>query len=217
MQIIDHIEQGTEEWLALRLGKVTASKLSDVIAKGRGNAPSKTRESYMLQLAAEIVTGAPQDTFTNAAMEWGNECEPQARSMYEFDSGNDVDQVAFVIVDDHFGVSPDGMIGNDGLLEIKCPKTTTQLDRYLKGIFPAAYKAQVQGQLLATEREWCDFVSFDPRINTEAQYFSVRAYRDEPYIKTLQSGIESFVSELKELLAKLDQPQGEVLTQEQKQ
>lgn len=204
MEIIKSIEQGSEEWHALRLGKVTASKLGDVMAKGRGNAPSKTRHSYMLQLAAEILTGEPQDSYSNQYMEWGNECEPQARSMYEFDSGNAVDQVAFVIASDRFGVSPDGLVGDNGLLEIKCPKTTTQIERYLKGEFPTTYKAQVQGQLLATEREWCDFVSFDPRITGSAQYFCVRVERDEDYIKELSKGIDAFVSELHDMLEKLN-------------
>lgn len=203
MQVINNIEQGTDEWLELRLGKVTASRLADVMSKGRGSAPSKTRQSYMLQLAAEIMTGQPQDTFINQYMDWGNECEPQARAMYEFENFVDVEQVAFVIASPWFGVSPDGLVGDNGLLEIKCPKTTTQIERFLKGEFPTTYKAQVQGQLLATEREWCDFVSFDPRINGDAQYFCVRVERDEKYIKELQAGINLFTEELQEMLNKL--------------
>lgn len=204
MQIIKDIKQGTDEWKQLRLGKVTASRLSDVISNGRGSAPSKTRASYMLQLAAETLTGEPEDSFNNKYMDWGNECEPQARSMYEFDSGNDVEEVAFVIASDSFGVSPDGLVGEDGLLEIKCPKTTTQIDRYLKGKFPTEYKAQVQGQLLATKRKWCDFVSFDPRISGAAQYFCIRVERDEEYIAELERGIEKFTTELVEMLEVLN-------------
>lgn len=203
MKIIRDIQQGSDEWLELRLGKITASKLSDVLSKGRGNAPSKTRASYMLQLAAEKLTGKPEDSFTNKYMEWGNECEPQARSMYEFDSGNDVEEVAFVEFDEWFGVSPDGLVGDKGLLEIKCPKTTTQIERYLAGVFPSAYMAQVQGQMLATGREWCDFVSFDPRISGEASYFCIRVERDEEYLKGLSAGISAFKDELIEMLGKL--------------
>lgn len=203
MQIIRDIQQGSDEWLELRLGKITASKLSDVMSKGRGSAPSKTRASYMLQLAAEKLTGQPEDSFSNKYMEWGNECEPQARSMYEFDSGNDVEEVAFVEHDEWFGVSPDGLVGDNGLLEIKCPKTTTQIERYLAGVFPSAYKAQVQGQLLATGREWCDFVSFDPRISGEASYFCIRVERDEDYLKELSASISAFKDELIEMLGKL--------------
>jgi len=203
MNIIRDIQQGSDEWLELRLGKITASRLADVMSKGRGNAPSKTKASYMLQLAAEKLTGKPEDSFSNKYMEWGNECEPQARSMYEFDSGNDVEEVAFVEHDEWFGVSPDGLVGDNGLLEIKCPKTTTQIERYLAGVFPPAYKAQVQGQLLATGREWCDFVSFDPRITGEASYFCVRVERDEDYLKELSAGILAFKDELIEMLGKL--------------
>jgi len=203
MNIIRDIQQGSDEWLELRLGKITASKLSDVMSKGRGNAPSKTRASYMLQLAAEKLTGKPEDSFTNKYMEWGNECEPQARSMYEFDSGNDVEEVAFVEFDEWFGVSPDGLVGDNGLLEIKCPKTTTQIERYLAGVFPSAYKAQVQGQLIATGRDWCDFVSFDPRISGEASYFCIRVERDEEYMNELQEAIHTFKEELIEMMEKL--------------
>lgn len=203
MRVISDIKQGSDEWLKLRLGKITASRLSDVMASGRGDAPSKTRASYMLQLAAELLTGTPEDSFSNKYMEWGTECEPQARSMYEFDSSNDVEEVAFVVATEYFGVSPDGLVGDNGLVEIKCPKTTTQIKRFLKGEFPKEYKAQVQGQLLATDRKWCDFVSFDPRISGEAQYFCIRVDRDEDYIKELQAGIDLFISELNEMMEQL--------------
>lgn len=203
MNIITEIEQGSEEWLALRAGKVTASRFSDVMAKGRGGAPSKTRDSYMKQLAAEILTGQPEEMYSNKYMEWGNECEPQARSMYEFNHDREVNQVAFIEHNDFVGVSPDGLIGSDGLIEIKCPKTTTQIDYYLSGKFPSKYEAQVQGQLMVSNREWCDFVSFDPRINGSASYFEVRVYRDEKYIAELDNQIRYFVNELKELLEKL--------------
>jgi len=203
MKIIYDIVQGSDEWKNLRLGKVTASRLSDVMSKGRGSSPSKTRHAYMMQLIAEKLTGEPQDNFTNQYIEWGNECEPQARSMYEFETGNNVDQVAFVDCENGFGVSPDGLIGESGLIEIKCPKSTTQIERYLKGEFPSTYKAQVQGQLMATEREWCDFVSFDPRISGEAQYFCIRVERDEKYITELDQGINDFLSEMNEILEKL--------------
>jgi len=202
MNIITDISQGSEEWKSLRLGKITASCFDKVMAKGRGNAPSKTRQSYMMQLAAEILTQQPQDSFTNQYMEWGNECEPQARSMYEFNNNVDVEEVAFITLDEFVGVSPDGLVGSDGLLEIKCPKTTTQLERFLFGEFPSTYKAQVQGQLWVSEREWCDFVSFDPRINGSASYFEIRVDRDEDYIKTLSIEINKFKDELHELISK---------------
>ena len=204
MNIITDISQGSEDWKSLRLGKITASCFDKVMAKGRGNSPSKTRQSYMMQLAAEILTGQPQDSFTNQYMEWGNECEPQARSMYEFNNNVDVEEVAFIELDENVGISPDGLVGKDGLLEIKCPKTTTQLERFLSGEFPSTYKAQVQGQLWVSKREWCDFVSFDPRINGIASYFEIRVDRDEEYIKTLSSEVDKFKNELHELVAKFN-------------
>tara|TARA_R110002020_G_scaffold279104_2_gene494491 strand:+ start:3934 stop:4551 length:618 start_codon:yes stop_codon:yes gene_type:complete len=203
MEIIYDIEQGSDEWLRLRLGKLTASRFADVISKGRGNAPSKTREAYMYQLAAEILTDAPQDSFTNKAMEWGNECEPRARAAYEIVSGNNVEECAFITYSEWIGVSPDGLVGDDGLLEIKCPNTVTQIKRVLANKPPAEYMAQIQGQLWVSGRKWCDFVSFDPRIDTDADYFCIRVERDEEYIKTLESKCNIFVEDLKALIEKL--------------
>ncbi len=203
MQIIKDIEQGTEEWKELRLGKVTASRFSDVMAKGKGGAASKTRKSYMYQLAAEIITGEAQEFYSNQYMEWGNANEPQARSMYEFESNCDVEQVAFIIHSDNVGVSPDGLVGDDGLIEIKCPKTTTQIEYFLSGKVPAAYRTQIQGQMWVSGRDWCDFVSFDPRITGASGYFKVREYRDEEYIETLGEEVSKFVEELNDLLEKI--------------
>ncbi|MCP4337784.1 MAG: YqaJ viral recombinase family protein [Desulfobulbaceae bacterium] len=202
-KIIYDVEQGTDEWLQMRLGKLTASRFSDVISKGRGSAPSKTRESYMYQLAAEILTEQPQDSFKNSAMDWGNECEPAARAAYELKHDTDVIECAFIEKNEWLGVSPDGLVGEDGLLEIKCPNTTTQIKRFLSGEFPKEYMAQVQGQLWVSGREWCDFVSYDPRINGDSDYFEVRVYRDEEYIENLASKCEDFIAELKQLLIKL--------------
>lgn len=203
MRIIYDVEQGSKEWLMMRLGKLTASKFSDVMAKGRGSAPSKTRESYMYQLAAEILTGEPQDSFTNKAMEWGNECEPAARAAYELKHDIDVVQCAFIERDQWVGVSPDGLVGENGLLEIKCPNSVTQIKRVLSGEFPKEYTAQVQGQLWVSGREWCDFVSYDPRINTDADYFEIRVFRDEEYIENLATQCTDFIEELTDLLTKL--------------
>lgn len=203
MNIIYDVEQGTDEWLQMRLGKLTASKFSDVISNGRGSAPSKTRESYMYQLAAEIITGQPQDSFKSAAMDWGNECESAARAAYELEHDVDIAECAFIEKNEWIGVSPDGLVLDHGLLEIKCPNSVTQIKRVLSGEFPKEYTAQVQGQLWVSGRQWCDFVSYDPRINTDADYFEVRVYRDEEYIKALSEKCDVFINDLKELLTKL--------------
>lgn len=204
MEIITNIDQGSEEWHALRYGWITASRFKDVASNGRSGAESKTRKAYMLHLAAECLTDMRVETFTNEYMEWGTQTEPQARSMYELETGNEVYQVAFIRHGTlKAGCSPDGLIGDNGMIEIKCPKSTTQIETYLSGKMPSQHKAQVQGQLWVSGREWCDFVSFDPRINGAASYFCARVERDEDYIAELSQKVEAFERELTELIGKL--------------
>ena len=194
------VEQGTEAWLKLREGMITASKFSDVMGKGVG------RNNYMMSLVTERLTGLPTAYYTNSAMEWGTETEPQARAHYELMHDVDVMQTGFVTNDKYpgVGISPDGMIGDEGLIEIKCPNSSTHFDYILKGKLHAKYKAQVQGQLWITERMWCDFVSFDPRfIEPGLQMFVVRVVRDEAYIATLESAVSAFKKELDQILIKL--------------
>jgi putative phage-type endonuclease len=198
VEIIKDIQQGSEEWHAMRLGFITASRFKDVIAGGQG----KVRKAYMYQLAAEALTGEREESFSNQYMEWGTATEPQARSMYEFDTGNTVDAVAFVKWNDtnKIGISPDGLIGDDGGIEIKCPKTTTQIETYLSGKMPTSHKAQVQGSLWVTGREWWDFVSFDPRIDGAASFFCERIQRDEEYIENLEVKCLEFEVELLDVI-----------------
>jgi len=207
MNIIHDCLQGSDEWLNMRLGKITASRFKDVMTNGRGGAPSKTAESYMIELAIESITGKSLPFFENDAMRHGTETEPQARAMYELISGNDVLEVAFIEHNDFVGVSPDGLIGNDGLIEIKCPTTKMQVERYLNNVgLPDDYKWQVHGQIWVAEREWCDFLSFDDRIDTAAQYLCTRVYRDEKLIKELQEKVDIFTTNLQEMIAKLSIP-----------
>ena len=204
MNIIKTCEQGSAEWLTMRLGKVTASKMSDVLSKGRGTAPSKTAETYMMELIAERLTGQSKPFFENDAMRWGTETEPQAREMYSVN--NDfviVEEVAFVEHNEFIGISPDGMIGDDGLLEVKCPNTTTQLKRALSDGYSADYKAQIQAQLWVTERQWCDFVSFDPRLDCKAGYLQQRVLRDEEYISEMIEKTNAFIKKMKEVYFQL--------------
>lgn len=201
MKIIESCEQGSAEWLAMRLGKVTASKVKDVLTKGRGNTPSKTSETYMMELIAEILTGQSKPFFENDAMKWGTETEPQARAMYSVNNNFvDVKEVAFVEHNDQIGISPDGLIGDDGLLEIKCPNTTTQLKRALSDDYSSDYKAQIQMQLWVTEREWCDFVSFDPRLECAAGYLQQRVIRDEEYIEEMKTKVYAFIEKMNEFI-----------------
>jgi putative phage-type endonuclease len=204
MNIIESCEQGSEEWLSLRLGKITASRVKDVLTKGRGTSPSKTAESYMMELIAEILTGNSKPFFENDAMRWGTETEPQARAMYAVNNDFvDVKEVAFVEHNEQIGISPDGLVGDDGLLEIKCPNTTTQLKRALSDDYSSDYKAQIQMQLWVTEREWCDFLSFDPRLECAAGYLQQRVMRDEEYIEEMKTKVHAFVEKMNELIKQL--------------
>ena len=200
---VHKVEQGTDEWHKLRLGKVTGSRLKDVLSKGRGSAPSKTRLNYMYQVVAERLTGQPQDTYSNEYMEWGQETEAQAKSHYEYMESVYTDKVGFVEMNEWIGASPDALIGDDGLLEIKCPKSVTQIQRAALGEFPSEYTAQVQGQIWVCEREWCDFVSFDPRIRGDASYFKIRVFRDDEFINDMAMKIDQFITETREMLDKL--------------
>lgn len=201
MRIVDDIEQGSDQWKLDRLGKVTASPVKNVLSKGRGSAPSKMAETYMMELIAEILTGELKPFFENDAMRWGTETEPQARDMYSVKNNFvAVREVAYVEHNEFILISPDGLVGDDGLLEIKCPNTTTQLKRALSDDYSADYKEQIQMQLWVTEREWCDFVSFDPRLECSAGYLQQRVFRDEEYIKEMKTKVYAFVEKMNKLI-----------------
>jgi len=198
--IHDYCEQGTDEWKRLRLGIPTASRFKDVLAKGTG----VTRKAYMMQLAAETLTGEIAESYSNAAMEWGTATEPKARDTYQFITGNDVNQVSFITHDTiAAGYSPDGLVLDVGTIEIKCPKTTTHIETVLSGKVPSEHKPQIQGGLWIAEREWLDFISFDPRIGSEKCFFQIRVYRDTEYIKELEKEVIRFNDELAEIINKM--------------
>lgn len=188
------IEQGSQEWLALRAGKVTASKVSDVMSA----ITTAGYRNYLADLVVERLTGNKTESFTNAAMQWGVDQEPLARAEYEVKTGNFVDQIAFVehptIVD--FGCSPDGLVGDDGLIEIKCPNTATHIDYVMQDKVPTKYIPQIQCQLAVTGRKWCDFVSFDPRLPDGLQILIVRLERDDEYIEKLEAQVVKFLDEV---------------------
>jgi putative phage-type endonuclease len=198
------IEQGSPEWLAIRLGKVTASRITDVLAKGKSG-EAATREDYRTELVVQRLTNDPGESFTNAAMEWGTQTEPMARIAYEAQANVFVEQVAFV---DHptiewFGCSPDGLVGETGLLEIKCPASKTHIKYLLGGKPPVKYVPQMQCQMAVTGRKFCDFVSYDPRLPEDLQLFVVRLERDEEYIKAMEAEVEKFLGEVSEMYSKL--------------
>lgn len=203
MKIIKDIEQGSADWHKMRLGKITASRMKDVLSKGRGSAQSKTAETYMMELIAEKLTGEVKPFFENDAMRWGTETEPQARFMYELKSGNTVEEVAFIERSDFIGVSPDGLIGDDGVIEIKCPTTITQIKRALTDNYSKDYYDQIQMQLWVSGRLWCDFLSFDPRLDVDASYLIQRVERNEEYIKEMEEKTNLFIDKMLETLNKL--------------
>ena len=199
------MEQGTPEWLQARCGLITASKISDVMSKGRGSAPSATRATYMGQLIAERLTGNPTAGFSNSSMDWGTETEPQARAEYTMRTGNMVDEVGFV---PHptlgkAGASPDGLVATDGLVEIKCPNTATHITSLLGGSIKGGYRLQMQWQMACTGRKWCDFVSFDPRMPDDMAYHCTRVGRDNDEIAAITTAISAFEAELEALITNL--------------
>lgn len=204
------VVQGSTEWKALRCGKVTASRVADVVARTK-TGYSASRANYLAELIAERLTDTPAPSFTSAAMQHGTETEPEARAAYEFYQGVAVDQVAFVPHPriDQAGASPDGLVGEDGLVEIKCPNTATHLETLLGQAVPAKYADQMQFQMACTGRQWCDFVSYDPRMPEHMRLFVRRVARDEARIAHLETEITSFLRELTTKLAELNAIYGE--------
>lgn len=194
MKVYESLEQGTPEWFEARAGIITCSELKSVMSKGRGKEPSKTRRTYMLKMIAEQITGTPTESFTNDDMDRGNRHEPIARTKYEDISFNDVVQVGF-ITNHGIGFSPDGLVDDDGIIEIKSKRGDLHLDVLLKNEMPAEHVKQVQGGLWVAERNWCDFISFCPGL----PLFVKRVYRDEKVISEISSACDAFYAELHEL------------------
>ena len=202
--MIEMMDQGSEEWFTIRIGKVTASRVADVIAKTK-TGYSATRDNYMAQLVCERLTGQKGESFTNAAMQHGTDTEPLARAAYEALKDVLVDEVGFVShpTIEMAGASPDGMVGEDGLIEIKCPNTATHIDTLLSQTVPGKYNTQMQFQMACTGRQWCDFVSFDNRLPEELQLFVMRVPRDEVFIRLIEAEIVQFLAELDDKINKL--------------
>ena len=197
-------EQRTEEWYLARLGKVTASRVADVMAKTK-TGYSTSRDNYMAQLICERLTGQRQESYSNAAMEWGTQTEPLARAAYEIHKSVLVEEVG--LIDHPFlpmcGASPDGLVNDDGMVEIKCPNTATHFDTLLNGQMPSKYMPQVQWQMACANRLWVDFVSFDPRAPEGLQLFITRIDRDDKYILNMEAEVNKFLKELEQKINQL--------------
>jgi len=208
-------EQQTEQWFTDRLGKVTASRLADVLAKTK-TGYSASRANYMTQLVLERITKTRAESYSNAAMEWGVTQEPFARAAYEAHTGQMVEEVGFIQHPDieDAGASPDGLVGDDGMVEIKCPSSSTALECWLihaQGGNPvdAKYYAQMQWQMRCADRSWCDYVVFDPRMPAKAQLFVFRVQRNAEFLKIAEDEVITFLTEVDIKVAALKQIIGE--------
>jgi putative phage-type endonuclease len=202
--MIEIMDQGSDAWFAARIGKVTASRVADVIAKTKSGY-SASRDNYMAQLVCERLTGQREEFFTSSAMQHGTDTEPLGRAAYESFKDVLVDEVGFVPHPKILmaGASPDGLVSDDGLLEIKCPNTATHIETLLTQTVPGKYNTQMQFQMACTDREWCDFVSFDNRLPAELQLFVKRVPRDNVFIRLIEGEIIQFLAELDDKINKL--------------
>jgi len=198
------MEQRTEEWFEARMGCVTASRTADLMAKTKSGYAA-SHANYMAELICERLTGERQGGFSSAAMQWGTDIEPQARMAYEIVTGATVVETGFVLHPEiaGFGASPDGLIGDDGLIEIKCPNTATHIKTLLGGKVPSEYVTQMHVQMLCTNRKWCDFVSFDPRLPVDMQMFVSRVEFDEKLAEKIVTEVQAFISEMETKIEQL--------------
>lgn len=205
---MESVKQGSAQWLKLRIGKITGSRIKDVMAYLKsGKGEMVARANYRTELIAEILSGRAQEHFISNAMQWGVEQEQYARAAYEVSKGLIVDQTGFVVHPTmHFaGGSPDGLIGDDGGVEIKCPEITTHIKWMLAGQVPEEHREQMVFYMAITGRKWWDFVSFDPRLPEKFQVFCVRLERDDARIAEIETEVRKFRGEIEEAIAKMEQ------------
>lgn len=205
-EVLSETEQGSELWYKVRLGKFTSSRAADWVCK-RGELTG-TALTYIAKKAAELVTGREQDTYESEEMIWGKEHEPEARRLYAEKTGLDVRECGFVLVDEWFGGSPDGLVEPEGILEIKCPNSDTHIKNMtcesaddLKKLNPKAFY-QIQSNLLVTGRAWAHFVSYDPRCKS-VEFFLLHVKRDESAIKEINDSLDLGIGKLKSILKKV--------------
>lgn len=199
------MEQRTEEWFAARCGKVTASRVADIIAKTK-TGYSTSRENYLAQLVCERMTGKPAESYSNSAMQWGTDQEPFARAAYEAAKNVLVDELGFAThpTISMAGASPDGLVGEFGLVEIKCPNTATHIQTLLDQKVPEKYNVQMQWQMACTGRQWCDFASFDPRMEEGLQLFIKRVEYHPLYVAELEKEVINFLMDVEDKIQKLN-------------
>lgn len=199
------IEQGSPEWFEQRRGKVTASRISDIVAKTK-TGYSASRKNYMVQLICERLTGKVEETFQSEAMKRGSELEAKARAVYIIETGNFVEEVPMIPhpTIENSGASPDGLVDSDGLIEIKCPNTVTHLDFCRSRRPKKKYLLQMQWQMACTGRQWCDFVSYDDRLPEHLAFRTVRIMRDSKLIAEIETEVIKFLEGLDSEIKKLE-------------
>ena len=202
-------DQGSSVWHQARLGCITASRIAEVVARTKSGYGA-ARQAYMRQLLAERLTGLVAEVYINAAMRWGTDMEPHAVAAYEEATGVTTELVGFVShpVIAYAGASPDRLVGDEGLLEVKCPASATHIDTLLSGEVPERYVLQMQWQMACSGRAWCDFVSFDPRMPEDYAFFVTRVRRDEECIAWLEDETRRFIGEIEQRLDDLEMRSG---------
>lgn len=204
--MILNIVQQSPEWLHERCGRITASRVKDVMARLKNGAPSEKRKNYLIEIVSERLTGMAFEHYVTPAMDWGSEQEKYARAAYEVETGNEVDKVGMAVHPriDCFSASPDGAIGDQGLWEAKCPTTGRHIEWMLAGEVPDEHKDQCYAEMACWEREWVDFVSFDPRVPERHQLFIKRLPRDDKRIAEIEFAVIEFDAEANDIIAKLN-------------
>lgn len=202
--IILDVEQGSQEWLEARAGSLGASQVADALARTK-TGWGASRKNLHAQLVVERITGRPTEGYCSPAMQWGKDNEAQARAMYCFASGNAVHEIGLARHPSIEGThaSPDGLIDPEGCLEIKCPNSATHIETLTGSPIADRYIKQMQWQMEICDRQWCDFVSFDPRVPEEMQLHVQRVERDEGFIDTMRAEIAEFIGEVDKTVADL--------------
>jgi putative phage-type endonuclease len=200
------MEQGSEEWLLARCGSLGASQINEALATTK-TGWGASRENLKNRIIAERLTGIPTETFKNAAMEWGSFQEDNARKAYEAATGTFVEEMGIAMHPTlkHTHASPDGLVDDDGLIEIKCPNTTTHIETLKSQKVPTKYMNQMLWQMRCTDRKWCDFVSFDPRLPENLQLFVKRVERDNEALLELEAKVADFLVEVDREIADLNE------------
>lgn len=204
--IIEDLIQGSPEWLQMRCGSVTASRMDDVMKYLNNGTESQARRDYRTEIVCEVLTGRTTEHYVSPAMEWGIETEPVARAAYEISQDCEVEQVGLAIhpTIKNFAASPDGLVGAEGLVEIKCPNTATHIEYLIAGQIPPEYGLQMLAQMACTERKWCDFVSFDPRLPKKFQLFIRRFERDDALVDAVEMEVIKFLAEAEATITALN-------------